>query len=349
MTPRTITWLTFAGAQASPMGLQHYELLVLAALRSSSQIRWAFTPRTVSALRSTAGADVRLPLGLLGQAPPIVARGLGAWAGRGAEHVHRFDLRLPPSRAAEVVTVHDLPPLRFDDEGALPRWSVLSAKKARLVICPSEFAASEVADLLGVVGAVVVPNGVSDTFRNVQLPQPWPATWPRRYVLHVGGATRRKNLAALGAAWKHACDQLPGVSLVLVGPPDERRTKAVAGCPRVVETGYLPQFRVAQLMAGALAVVVPSVYEGFGLPALEAMAVGTPVVAARAGALPEVCGDAAALVEPTPDALAGGLIDVCSDASLRSELAVRGRARAGLFTWESAAAGHLRAYDLAFG
>lgn len=348
MTPSAITWLTFVGAQTSPMGLQHYELQVLAALRASSQTRWAFTPRTVSSLRSSHHADVRLPLGLLGKAPPVVAQGLGAWACRGAELVHRFDLRLPPSRGAEVVTVHDLPPLRFDDEGALPRWSARSAREARLVICPSEFAASEVADLLGVVEAVVVPNGVSNTFRDVMVPRPWPAAWPRSYVLHVGGATQRKNLAALGAAWERASARLPNVSLVLVGPPDERRTRAVAGCPRVVETGYLPPLRVAQLMAGALAVVVPSVYEGFGLPALEAMAAGTAVIAARSGALPEVCGDAALLVAPTPAPLASALIDVCSDAGLRSELAERGRSRAHLFTWDSAAAGHLRAYDLAF-
>jgi glycosyltransferase involved in cell wall biosynthesis len=101
-------------------------------------------------------------------------------------------------------------------------------------------------------------------------------------------------------------------------------------------------------MAGALAVVVPSTYEGFGLPALEAMAAGAPVVAARAGALPEVCGEAAVLVAPTPDGLARGISDLANDEALRANLSSRGRLRAREFTWAAAAEGHLSAYGRAF-
>src|SRR4051794_33157164 len=119
---RSITWATFAGAGRSPMGLQHYESQVLEALSRTATAEWSFATRRVASIRSDVAADVRVPMGLLARASPSAARAVGRWAYRGARLVHRFDLRLPPPVVPEVVTVHDLPPLRFTDEGQLAPW-----------------------------------------------------------------------------------------------------------------------------------------------------------------------------------------------------------------------------------
>lgn len=349
---RTITWATMAGAATNPMGLQHYELEVMRALEAASADEWSFSTIRVGSLRAEVTADVRLPLPLLRRGSTSTARLAGRWAYRGAQLVHRFDLRLPPASVPEVVTVHDLPPLRFSDEGELPSWSVQTASQVALFICPSAFAASEVRELLGVHRTVVVPNGVSSVFHT---PDPYSAAELADhgirgpYILHVGGATERKNLRGLAAAWLDVAEGVPDVSLVLAGPQDERRDQAFAACPRVIKRGYCPSAEVARLMVGARLVVVPSVYEGFGLPAIEAMAAGSPVVAARAGALPEVCGEAALLVEPRGESLAAGIAEVATDDGLRAQLIERGRERAASFTWERTAKGHLMAYEQAFG
>lgn len=345
---RDLLWGTFAD-KPTPMGLQTYEAAVMVALSALPQQRWSFQRRTVSAMRAVPGGHVRLPLGALEHGGAGVALALGRLAFRGAEAVHRFDLRLPPAPGAEVVTVHDLPPLRFTDEGGLPPWSRATARRARAVIAPSAFAAEEIVDLLAVENVVVVPNGVDPTIARslpltaaerleVGLRHP-------RYVLHAGGATARKNLNNLAHAWRLLAPFVPDCELVLVGPPDARRDRAFGGLPRVVRLGFRDHGFVGRLMASAACVVVPSLYEGFGLPALEAMSVGTPVVAAARGALPEVCGDAARLCEPSPGGLREALGDVLQDGGLVADLAALGPVRAAAFTWERSAAMHLEVYD----
>lgn len=347
----SVCWATVAGAGVAPMGLQHYEGQLLAALLRIDSPDWAFTNRTIGGLRQRPRPVVRLPTGLLALGGIRTAELAGRWAYRGVRFVHRFDLRLPPPSGAEVVTVHDLPPLRFDDEGEIPSWVRQGAQRARLVICPSEFAASEVRELLGVDRVAVVPNGVGP---------PYPGATPMSagelhglgihgpFLLHVGGSTRRKNLPGLAGAWRQIGPQLPGIALVSVGPNTSQRAAAFEGLPDVVLTGYQTQERVARLMASAGLVVVPSTYEGFGLPCLEAMAVGTPVVAARAGALAEVCGDAAQLCDSSAEGLAEAVSQVVHDEALRDSLVARGVKRAGEFTWERSAAAHLEVYATAF-
>jgi len=127
---------------------------------------------------------------------------------------------------------------------------------------------------------------------------------------------------------------------VLVGPSDERRDRLFGALSGTVRTGRLDAESVPRLMAAAAAVVVPSLYEGFGLPALEAMAAGVPVVAARRGALPEVCGDAALLVETDADSLAEGMVAVLARDAATDARVERGRRRAEGFTWEASAAAH---------
>lgn len=344
MSPRVL-WASVA--TASPMGQQHYESKIQARMGRLDPDGWSFVGVTVSSLRADLSADVRLPMQAVKRLPVSAA----ALAGRArfprADLLHRFDLRLPPGRLPEVVTVHDLPPIRFADEGALPRFAVASARRASGVICPSQFAADEIQELCGVERVWVIPYGLSDEFRDpVPIPMEELAELnvSGRYVVHAAGATQRKNLAGLAGAWKDIAARHPDVSLVLCGPPDDRRTARFASLPRTVMPGRLPLATVARLMAGAAAVVVPSTYEGFGLPALEGMAAGAPVVAANRGALPEVCADAALIVEPDREALAEGLSAILTDRHLATMLADSGRTRADRFDWTTAAKAHLRVY-----
>jgi glycosyltransferase involved in cell wall biosynthesis len=334
-------------ASANPMGQQVYERELGQALRSLEGPARVKEIR-VASLRSPLEGVRRSPSGFLHAANLPLALVLGALTYRTTDLVHRLDLRLPPHPGKEVVTVHDLPPCRYLDEGKLPKSAAAGARRARVVICPSNFAAGEVKELLGVRRVEVIPYGLSETFSKVSPADDHTLKGlgiDRPFVLHAAGATARKNLAELARAWADVASRNADLLLVLAGPPDPRRNEAFAGVDRVVMTGRLPPHAVASLMARATLVVVPSVYEGFGLPALEAMACGAPVVAARAGALPEVCADAALLVEPTGVALAAGILSVISDEPKAHDLRARGRERAGAFSWAVAARAHASVYE----
>jgi len=163
------------------------------------------------------------------------------------------------------------------------------------------------------------------------------------HLLYVGDAEPRKNLAGLLAGYaSYRAD--PGrevLPLVLAG-------NARAHAPGVgVEERPSPQ-RLAALYAGAVALVLPSLHEGFGMTALEAMAAGVPVLAARAPGVVETCAGAARYFDPRdPESLAAALRDVADDPTLRERLAGAGRARVAEFSWERSARAHLRAYTLA--
>jgi glycosyltransferase involved in cell wall biosynthesis len=347
---RTVRWARLATTVA--MGQQVYEARLFEELRAEGQGDWLLSDVAIAPLRSGRSGSRRLPLRLVWSAPYRAAALVGAAAYGRADLLHRLDLRCPPSGRREVVTIHDLPPLRFDDEGALPRWAAQSARAASIVICPSEFAAQEARELLGVQRVRVVPNGVdptiataeplsSEELMHLQIETP--------FVLHAGGATRRKNLDALAAAWQLVRQQVPDALLVLCGPAHLRRDELFAGMEGVRYVGHRQPAFVARLMRSAAAVVVPSTYEGFGLPALEAMAVGTPVIAAARGALLEVCGRAAVMVEPTRDALATGILEALAGDERIQRLCEAGRARAREFTWKTAARRTLAAYEEALG
>lgn len=161
-----------------------------------------------------------------------------------------------------------------------------------------------------------------------------------RYVFAVGETRPYKNTRRLVQAFVEG--RFDGVQLALAGrvhPTDLgpfADTASPSGAIRLL--GYVPDEDLAALYGGAEAFVFPSMYEGFGIPALEAMACGCPVVAAAAASLPEVCGDAAVYVDPhSTDAIARGIATVLSDGAARAELRVRGLERARLFTYEAAA------------
>jgi glycosyltransferase involved in cell wall biosynthesis len=180
----------------------------------------------------------------------------------------------------------------------------------------------------------------------------------RPYCLFVGNVEPRKNLARLISAFGllRARAERPGATrapqLVLVGTRGWLYNGILAavdvqgGAPDIVFTGYVPPTDLPALYAGAACFVFPSLYEGFGLPVLEAMAAGAPVVASRVGAIPEVAGDAALLVDPRrPAELAEAIQTVLTDGALRARLVERGRGRARLFTWETVARQTLDVYE----
>jgi glycosyltransferase involved in cell wall biosynthesis len=172
----------------------------------------------------------------------------------------------------------------------------------------------------------------------------------RSYVLFVGTVEPRKGVDVLLAA-HHALRRQghPDLKLVVAGPPGWGETPSLDR-PGVVAPGRIDEATLDALYRGAAVLAVPSLSEGFGLPALEAMARGCPVVASKAGALPEVVGDAGVLVPPgDPDSLAAALDGILTDDAAAATLGAAGHQRAVTFTWSACTAAHRAAYHAALG
>ncbi|WP_246836141.1 glycosyltransferase [Nesterenkonia sp. NBAIMH1] len=332
-----------ATASDTPMGAERYQEEV--SLRAPEALpHWRVTEIVARSLRSPLPGNRRLPMRWLRGATARQRRVFGrALYGSGRPVTHRMDLLLPPGPGPNLATIHDTVAWRFPDEAPPALAAAEEARRADAVICVSEFSAQEVRDLLGVRSPTVIYNGVDARFFD-----PTPLTAHQRqalgleqpYVLHFGGASERKNLGALAEAWPTVRRARPSLQLALSGPPHPRRTELFAGLPGVRLLGSQPSEIMPSLIGSAEAVIVPSTYEGFGLPALEAMAAGTVVAAAATSALPEVVGDAGLLIRPTPDGVASGLLDLTTDSPEISRLRDRGRARAAEFTWERCVRAH---------
>jgi glycosyltransferase involved in cell wall biosynthesis len=279
--------------------------------------------------------------------PEALAHGAGhAWeqavlpfAARGAELIYApANLAPLASGRRNVVVIHDLAALRHPEwysrtyvawqRALLPRL----ARAARRVITVSEFSRAEIAEVLG-AEATVVPNGVDlERFH----PGVEPARRERPYVLVVGTRIARKNTGALAEAARRLAGE--GIELVSAGSGRAYMREEGAGGGVVKALGYVPDAELPGLYAGARALAIPSLYEGFGLPCIEAMACGTPVVAADRAALPETCGGAALLADPDDaGAFADALVEAATHDATRARLTDAGRARAAGLTWNRTA------------
>jgi glycosyltransferase involved in cell wall biosynthesis len=265
-------------------------------------------------------------------------------------------LLMPASRAATVVTIHDL---AFLDH---PEWTAAEvrrdyaslvrshAQRADLVITPSRHVAGEITRRLDVANEqiAVCPHGAPRWTARSAAP-------PDGYLLFMGTLEPRKNVGRLLGAYRWLTAERPAApALVLAGgataaaaPWIEAMSQApLAG--RVQHIGYVEERDRLAVYQGAHALVLPSLDEGFGLPVVEAMAAGVPVVASNRGALPEVVGDAGLIVDlDEPLALERALLRLVDEPSLADELSRAGAARVAQFTWERSAAAHREAYATA--
>lgn len=296
-------------------------------------------------------ADIRLPfsrraLEILWRTTrhPILDRWL-----EGADWVYcPKELYVPVRNSRYAVTVHDLYKLepefqqRFSQSGY--RWNRLlkrALEEADVVLSVSEFTKRRLIELIGLDAAKirVVGNGVDDHFfaSDDEPSDGMVKLEDRSYLLSIGGVTRKKGAANLLRVAAELAKADSHLDLVIVGPVEDDFAPQVASAHniRVLRRGY-PDAEMHQLVRNASLLMVMSEYEGFGIPALEAMAAGVPVIAADRAALPEVMGAAGLLVEPgDAEEVVGTILNVLRDADLRSELVARGRAWAVQFRWDA--------------
>jgi len=273
----------------------------------------------------------------------------------------------PGRRTKCVVTIHDVIPLIFPDHAPrskktrlFPLYRALMiaiATRVDALITVSQTSRHDVIKYLRIAAAnahkvKVVYNGVAEYFKPAPARNPKPSDAPR-IVLYVGRSDPYKNLPILLRAFAnaHATCAFP-LTLYLVGSPDPRypepaRLASELGLGHLVHwTGYVPDEKLVALYQQADLLVQPSRYEGFGLQVLEAMACGVPVVCTRAGALPEIAGDAAIFVPPDDvPALTHAIVNVLSDRKLANALVHKGLSQAARFTWSRTAHETLQIYE----
>jgi glycosyltransferase involved in cell wall biosynthesis len=268
-----------------------------------------------------------------------------------------------------VVTIHDVIPLVLPiyraSRAMRARLALMrrTVRRARVILTPSRAAADDVRRVLGIapVAIRVTPEAAGPEFR----PGGDPATLaevrrrmgiPDRYVFNVGGLDARKNLPVLIEAFARALPALDApVQLVIAGAPHSDNPAVFPPLAPIVEkyglgervrlVGRVSEADKLALYRGACLYVTPSLYEGFGLTALEAMACGVPTIAADRASLPEVVGDGGLLVEPDPEPVAAAIVSVLNDPGRASELHARGLVRAATFSWDRTARLTMAAYE----
>ena len=304
--------------------------------------------------------DARIPVRVLNLAwhrlewPPV------EWLAGAVDVAHSsHPLLMPARRAVRVVSVYDLDFLthpertRAEIRRDYPALAARHANRADLVVTISEHSARMIREQLRVPPERIVICRPGAPAGGVPR-QPPAAGGP---ILFVGTIEPRKNLPALFKAYARVASRRPDAPpLVLAGAEVEHSRSILASLDahaelngRVRYLGYVSDEERQRLYAEASMLVIPSLEEGFGLTAVEAMQSGVPVVASRRGALPEVVGDAGTLVDPADDEdLARAIDDLLRDSALRARHAAAGPVRARLFSWSDSAARLLDAYRDAF-
>lgn len=266
---------------------------------------------------------------------------------------------------ARVLTIGDLTPLTTASHSLSNRWAhrlalPAIARRTDQIVTFSEASKRDIVRIFGIDDARITVTllAAAARFRPHTSDEIEAARarlgLPARYLLFVGSIEPRKNVERLVRAYASALPRLGDTRLLLVS----RRSWRMDHLPRVLSELGLGERVVHRtdiepddlplVYGGSQGVCYPSLYEGFGLPALEAMQCGTPVLTSNVSSLPEVTGDAAALVDPLSiDAIAQGIVDLTTDAALRAELSSRGQARARRFSWRRCAEETASAYDIA--
>ncbi len=267
----------------------------------------------------------------------------------------------PLTVARQVLTIHDLASLEhpewFDRRFATWYRSIipLLARRVRCIITVSEFSKRRLVELTHIPESRVfaIPNGVDGRFRprsanEIRQVRKKTGVASSTYLLSVSSLEPRKNLKRLLEAWRLSAARLPKDAWLVIAGTEGKdnifRATSLEPIPsRVMFAGFVSDDDLPALYSGAVALVYPSIYEGFGLPALEAMAAGTVPIVAKSTSLPEVVGDAGLLIDPLcVEDLAESIIRIVEDCELRIKLSRRGVARAREFTWERAADSTLR-------
>jgi glycosyltransferase involved in cell wall biosynthesis len=249
-------------------------------------------------------------------------------------------------RGPAVATLHDastfvLP--NYGDDARAPFRA--AAKRCVQLLTDSDFSARELARELAVPldRLTAVPLGVAAARPRSSVTTIDPSRYGR-FVLYVGGTEPRKNITTVFAAMRHLRRRDPELTLVLIGPTEP--TLPERDGVRVVALGHVDDAVLAAFYRECVAFIYPSTYEGFGLPILEAMSYGAPVIAARSSSLPEAGGDAALYVDPFDDlGFANAVIAVLEQPALTARLRERGFARAAMMTWECTAQKTLAVFE----
>ena len=269
----------------------------------------------------------------------------------------------PVAYARQVVTVHDVAFLDVPECFSLSFRRVYATlvpaliRRVAKVVTVSEFSRRRILERVAVdpEKVVVIGNGVAEQFRP-QDPSAIAAAraaleLPDRYILVQATSHKRKNLARTLRAWRSALPELPDDLWLVVSGNRERAhvfggPDALEDVPRTRFVGYVAEERLAPLIAGAEAFLFPALYEGFGIPILEAMACATPVLTSDATATREVADGKALLIDPHDEASLGrGIVALATDASLRARLAAIGPPHAAKFTWDDVANRYRALFD----